>query len=459
MKLNGALSGIGSALGTIKAAYEAARWSPNRAIIRSSVSDVVVDQSDSVRRILIGKCRYLVQNSPFIHGMVERMVTLIIGNGISPTFASSDDNWNGTASKSWETWCKYADATSRASFQTLQQVIVRAMIVDGEIFVLLTFSASGRPRVQLIEAHRVKRIDVDSDGRPTRYVLNGKDDQTDGRKLAADSIVHFFRPERAGQVRGIPLLASAINTAQDVDEILGIEKAAVKVNGTVKSVLYTKSGEMPRSLINGSAAARGATSGTDTNYRNIIGPEDLVFQEGNKYEQPVSQRPSAAWQGFVDFLSETLCASSNFPPSVILQIKVGGVDTRRDLATAQRVAEQWQQDITTGVAQISEYVVEQDTPYQPADYRVIVWEYPRAITADAGRQAQQDREDVKMGTLSLSEFFGQYGVGWKKGVEQLMAELAYVAPWLSERERQEIIVRRFWADAIQQPQLQQRVTA
>ena len=64
-----------------------------------------------------------------------------------------------------------------------------------------------------------------------------------------------------------------------------------------------------------------------------------------------------------------------------------------------------------------------------------------------------------MGTLSLSEFFGQYGVGWKKGVEQLMAELAYVAPWLSERERQEIIVRRFWADAIQQPQLQQRVAA
>lgn len=436
---------------TIKALFEAVRWSPNRAQLPAQVNDCAVDHSDSVRRILIGKSRYLYDNSPIIHGLVERLVTYIVGNGLTPSPASADSDFNDAASASWAGWCKYCDASSRASFATLQRVIVRAMIVDGEIFVNLVRSANNRPRVQLIEAHRVKRINTDTLGRPTGYVLPGKDDQHDGPTLAAEFVVHFFRPERAGQTRGIPLLASAINTAQDVHEILAFEKAAVKEASTRRGVVNTQTGEAPVPVIGRSQRTASATTGKDDSfYREIIGGETIVLRNGEQYTEHVSQRPSASWQGFVDFLSNTVCFPTGLPPSVFLQIKVGGADTRRDLAAAQRVVSCWQQDIEAGLQLIFEYVIEADARTQlPTDWRSVSWQYPRAITVDAGRQSQADREDVRTGAMTLAEYCGQYGMSEREHVAQLVAEMLAINPALSEQQAREAVQRRLYgADSV-----------
>lgn len=436
---------------TIKALFEAVRWSPNRAQLPAQVNDCAVDHSDSVRRILIGKSRYLYDNSPIIHGLVERLVTYIVGNGLTPSPASADSDFNDAASASWAGWCKYCDASSRASFATLQRAIVRAMIVDGEIFVNLVRSANNRPRVQLIEAHRVKRINTDTLGRPTGYVLPGKDDQHDGPTLAAEFVVHFFRPERAGQTRGIPLLASAINTAQDVHEILAFEKAAVKEASTRRGVVNTQTGEAPVPVIGRSQRTASATTGKDDSfYREIIGGETIVLRNGEQYTEHVSQRPSASWQGFVDFLSNTVCFPTGLPPSVFLQIKVGGADTRRDLAAAQRVVSCWQQDIEAGLQLIFEYVIEADARTQlPTDWRSVSWQYPRAITVDAGRQSQADREDVRTGAMTLAEYCGQYGMSEREHVAQLVAEMLAINPTLSEQQAREAVQRRLYgADSV-----------
>jgi len=436
---------------TIKALFEAVRWSPNRAQLPATVQDCAVDHSDSVRRILIGKSRYLYDNSPIIHGLVERLVTYIVGNGLTPSPASADSDFNETASASWTAWCKYCDISSRANFSTIQRTIVRAVIVDGEIFVNLTQSANGRPRINLIEAHRIKRIDTDAMGRPTAYVMRGKDDQADGDKLAAEFVVHFFRPERAGQTRGIPLLASAINTAQDVHEILAFEKAAVKEASTRRGVVNTQSGEAPVPVIGRSQRTAGSISGKDDSYyREVIGGETLVLRNGEQYTEHVSQRPSASWQGFVDFLSNTVCFPTGLPPSVFLQIKVGGADTRRDLAAAQRVVSCWQQDIESGLQLIFEYVIEMDARAPlPVDWRVVSWQYPRAITVDAGRQSQADREDVRTGAMTLAEYCGQYGVSEGEHIAQLVREMLAINPTLTEQQARESVQRRLYgADSV-----------
>lgn len=436
---------------TIKALFEAVRWSPNRSQLPAQVNDCAVDHSDSTRRILIGKSRYLYDNSPIIHGLVERLVTYIVGNGLTPSPASDDSDFNERASANWAAWCKYCDISSRANFSTIQRTIVRAVIVDGEIFVNLTKSANGRPRVNLIEAHRIKRIDTDSMGRPTAYVMRGKDEQTDGDSLAAEFVVHFFRPERAGQTRGIPLLASAINTAQDVHEILAFEKAAVKEASTRRGVVNTQTGEAPVPVIGRSQRTAGATTGKDDSfYREIIGGETMVLRNGEQYTEHVSQRPSASWQGFVDFLSNTVCFPTGLPPSVFLQIKVGGADTRRDLAAAQRVVSCWQQDIESGLQLIFEYVVEIDArTVLPIDWRSVSWQYPRAITVDAGRQSQADREDVRTGAMTLAEYCGQYGTSERDHVAQLVAEMLAINPTLTEQQAREAVQRRLYgADSV-----------
>jgi len=434
---------------TIKALYEAVRWSPNRAQLPAQVNDCSVDHSDSVRRILIGKSRYLYDNSPIIKGLVERLVTYIVGNGLTPSPATSDAAWNKTASAAWSTWCRYCDISSRSSFATIQRAIVRAVIVDGESFVSLTKSINGRPRIQLIEAHRVKRIETDDFGRPTGYVLKGEDENKDGETLSADFTVHFFRLERAGQQRGIPLLASAINTAQDVHEILNLEKSAVKEASVRRGVVTTKTGEAPAAVIGRSQRSQSATTGKpDTFYKEIVGGETIVLRDGEGYEEHVSQRPSAAWQGFIDFLSNTLCFAAGMPPSVFLQIKVGGADTRRDLAAAQRSVEQWQQDAESGMRQIYEYWCEHDQRTKPADWRNADWQWPRAITVDAGRMAQQDREDVRTGTMTLAEYCGQYGTNEREHVARLVAEMLALNPILTEQQAREAVQRRLFGDVV-----------
>ena len=435
----------------IRAFFEATRWSPNRATLPARVADCEIDYSDSTRTILIGKSRYLYNNSPIIHGMIERLVTYIVGNGLTPSPESSDAGFNASAAESWPIWCKYCDVSSRANFSTVQRVIVRSVIVDGEIFVLLTASANNRPRIQLIEAHRIKRIDCDTLGKPTHYVTKGKTDDEDGPKYAAEFVVHFFRPERAGQRRGIPLLASAINTAQDVHEILGFEKSAVKEASTRRGVINTQTGQAPVPTIGRSQrTASGETGKPDTYYREIVGGETMVLKNGESYTEHVSQRPSTTWQGFIDFLSNTLCFAANMPPSVFLQIKVGGADTRRDLAAAQRSVEQWQQDIEGGMQQIWEYWAEGDVIAKfPTNWRRVTWQFPRAITVDAGRQSQADREDVRTGAMTLAEYCGQYGVSERAHVETLVVEMMLVNPELDEQRAREAVQRRLYgADAV-----------
>ena len=435
----------------VRALFEAVRWSPNRSSLPVSVNDCVVDHSDGARRILIGKSRYLYDNSPIIHGLVERLVTYIVGNGLTIAPSSTDTTWNEVAAASWQAWCKYADLSSRSDFSTIQRTIIRSIIVDGEIFVSLTRSMNNRPRVQLIEAHRVKRINTDDFGRPTGYVLKGETDDKDGATLPAQFVVHFFRPERAGQARGIPLLASAINTAQDVHEILAFEKAAVKEASTRRGVVTTKTGEAPVPVIGRSQRTQSSTTGKpDSYYREVVGGETLVLSGGETYDEHVSQRPAQGWQNFIDFLANTVCFPTGLPPSVFLQIKVGGADTRRDLAAAQRVVSCWQQDFESGLRLVYEFVVNADVRApQPSDWRSVSVQYPRAITVDLGRQSQADREDIRTGSMSLDEGIGQYGENWERHVTQLIREMRTINPELTEQQAREAVQRRLYgADSV-----------
>ena len=137
-------------------------------------------------------------------------------------------------------------------------------------------------------------------------------------------------------------------------------------------------------------------------------------------------------------------------------MKVGGADTRRDLAAAQRVVSCWQQDIEAGLQLIFEYVIEADARTQlPTDWRTVSWQYPRAITVDAGRQSQADREDVRTGAMTLAEYCGQYGMSEREHVAQLVAEELSLDTSADEAEARRRIRFRLYGALPPQPNQQQ----
>lgn len=450
-----------SAVPDVRARYEAAFFSTARSVLPTVIRSAREDLSGATRRRLLALSRYLKKNNPLVSAVVERLVTYTVGTGIIPEPESSDPKWNDKAARVWEAWARRASLNTRQTFGQLQRIMLRAALVDGDCFLLKTYGTSGRPRVQLIESHEIgdpdnAGADDRADGvifddimRPRAYLMpaGGGIDPATGiakpREIAADEIEILANIERANQHRGPTLFASAITTAQDLHEILALEKAGVKTAGAIENIVKTATGEVDvDELLRSGTAATTDDATRQRYYREIMGPETKVLKHGDDFAQYVNQRPSGAWVGFVDFMAELVCLSFCLPPSMVRQMKVGGADSRRDLATMARVCEPWQ-DLVAGVTQsVYEYVIEAEIEDgslrgAPDDWRQTSMQFPAVPTVDAGRQAQQDREDVRSGTLTLQEYCGQWGRGYRRHIRQLA--------------REEVEVRQAEADAGLEP--------
>lgn len=422
--------------------YEASRWSPNRSWIWFPVQDAKRDLDRFTRYELVKGSRYLWKNSPFIRGVIEGLVNLVIGDGLRAVPMSENKNFRAQAKASWQQFCKTPCVDSRMRMSNYMRVKTRERFLDGEGFTLKTWSRkSGRNRIQGFETDTVTGSSTDSgdlnqntlpdssrwhdgiftdeQGRPVSYKFRNV--QT---PIPAENVIHHFTRLRSGQMKGEPILSSAQNHARDVDDILALEKQAVKEASGHKDIIETSSGEYDPDGMR--KAAFGQTN-FPTTLALLSDPKDrtdwykvqfqgqpIILRRGDKYNPYKPDRPGQAWQGFIDFLSYTICLSTGLPPSILLPVDVGGTDVRRDLERAQRVIEPWQGDIADEFQEIWEYYIQGEIDdgwitEQPEDWNNVRWYFPRSITVDRGRDAAQDREDVSRGLMSRQEFHGRYG--------------------------------------------------
>jgi capsid protein len=421
--------------------YEGSRWSPNRSFIWFPVQDANRDLDRYTRMELCKNARYLYKNSPFIRGMIERVVTLAVGCGFHPVPKCEDPKWRERIKAVWRKKAHNVSLGPKCSWSQYQRAAARARFLDGEGFSVLTFddSVSYENRIQGLEADMVvggskkgsaelsefahinsgiDGINVNSNGTPLSYNIKGSESPID-----RENIVHHFTPNRLGQQRGETILAAAINTARDIDDILALEKQCVKDASSKKDIIKTASGTLDAEAYR---LMRFGTPGTNTNfnlptddnakndYYNVkIGAGTVVLRKGDEYTPYVPNRPGSAWQGFIDFLSSTTCFSSGLPPSVFLPIDIGGTDIRRDLDIAQRVVEPWQMDMVCELDELYEYLMEGEVydgelKGAPPDWNVRKWHMPQKINVDR-QQAQQDREDVGRGLMSREEYHARWG--------------------------------------------------
>jgi capsid protein len=411
--------------------YEASQWSPNRSWVWYPVQDARKDLDRFTRHELSKNARYLYKNSPLIRGLVERIVTLIAGSGFHPVFKSSSVEWNAKAQAWWTRKSRNIHLGPRCTFSQYVRAIARARVIDGECFTIKTFDeASLEDRIQGVEADRVTNdsgsenkkinsvdgINLNAQGTPISYKLRGVD-----RSYAAQDVIHHFTPNRLMQYRGETLLAAAINTARDVDDILAFEKQCVKDASSKKDIIKTTTGELNQEAWRGLRYSQNfptvfnlpADDRTkDDYYRIRFGSQPVVLKTGDEYTPYKPDRPGQAWQGFMEFLSNTICLSANLPPSVVLPIAIGGTDIRRDLEIAQRSIDPIQLDIACELDEIIEYflfgeIADGELKGAPSD-RAVDWHFPQRINVDR-QMAQQDREDVRAGLMSVEEYHGRYG--------------------------------------------------
>lgn len=436
--------------------YDAARFSRDRSWIPGLTQSALKDINSGDRIELLRRARYFEKNNPLMQRVLDLIEANVVGTGINPTPSSSSSEYNDRALKAWNEWCKFSDLTSRQNFYTLQGIIARAQCLDGEIFIWLTDGNSGRPRIQLIESHRIRGCALPADykryidcdgvllderGRPAFYCVQnevsvGSVAAGSVTIIPADQIVHFFEPSRAGQYRGITLFHAGIVTLHDLDDLQRYEMLAAKDSAERANIVYTESGEMPKGSVIGRSLTQTKDDGTqvtsDVYYEQKFGGRTVVMKRGDKWEQGSALRPSPAMREFWEYLTKQFCRSIGISYAAIEDYNGwGGAALRGAITCDNRFYEIRTRALTSGMQRIYEYVIgwsneSGELGTVPADWFNVQWQPPRRATVDIGRESTAVINELRAGTRTYRDVLGELGLDWRDVLRQRAEEEAFI---------------------------------
>lgn len=414
----------------------------NRSSPSHTAQHIYREITPTIRRRLVDDSRDLYDNAPFYRGIIERLVTYVIGSGLWPYSSTGIEAFDKRSDGIFQEFAEHCELRGGTNWPMLQAQLYRAELVSGDSGTILTSNDFNQPKVVAIDGvdigSKYRALSADYfDGvwlgkynEPTAYDIRFCNplNQESFERVERQNFIHQFDPERPGQVRGIPLLAAAFPTARDIHDIFALYKQAVKEAAGKTDIITTESGEIDtEDLIKTGGATLNGSDGEDgvKFYREQFGAEAKVIKHGDTWQAYKAEVPNERFTDFVDWLGHMIILSGRIPPSVVLQIKVGGADTRRDIAVASRVFEQTQARIARQLLRIRNYVIQfvMGRERLPDGWRdAVSWQMPKSPTVDSGREAAQDREDVKGGYMSRQEFHGRWGTDWRRHEDQIDAE-------------------------------------
>lgn len=212
-----------------------------------------------VRRILRNRARYEVANNSYAKGIVLTLANDTIGTGPRLQLLTKRPAVNQFVEREFAAWCKAIRLAEK--LRTLRM----ARATDGEGFGLLTTNRRLPTKVQLdlrlIEAEQVTTptfwlgnpsavdgIVYDAFGNPTAYqVLRHHPGDprfftgspADYSQIRADLVVHYYRPDRAGQSRGVPEITPALPLFAQLRRYTLAVIGAAETAADFAAVLYT----------------------------------------------------------------------------------------------------------------------------------------------------------------------------------------------------------------------------
>ena len=215
-----------------------------------------------VRRVLRNRARYEVANNSYAKGIVLTLANDTIGTGPRLQMLTGDAEANARIEDAFEQWSRAVDLPGK--LRTMRM----ARAETGEAFALLVNNPGVLSRVsldlKLIEADQVcsplmrrgrsDEIDgilLDQWGNPSAYRVLKRhpgdnnalrapiDDLLAYDTLPAASVVHYYRADRPGQLRGIPDITPALPLFAQLRRYTLATIAAAETAANFAAVIYT----------------------------------------------------------------------------------------------------------------------------------------------------------------------------------------------------------------------------
>lgn len=203
------------------------------------------------------RARDLVRNNSFASRGLQVIVSNTVGYGIRAQIKNANGRGLDPLKVAWKNWAETTacDAHGRKDYYGLQAQVMRTVAESGEALVIrqrLAASSQEIPiAVKILEpdfidkrkqdAQTIDGIQFDSNGKVTGYWIWEKHPgdnalsnfyQTISLKsnlVPASEVIHVFREDRAGQIRGVSWFAPIIISLRELDEYMDASIVKQKV--------------------------------------------------------------------------------------------------------------------------------------------------------------------------------------------------------------------------------------
>lgn len=433
--------------------YNSTAFSPARGRVpHTSPADAKQEISTRDRVEIMRLTRYLEKNNPFVNAAIRASLTYSVANGFRYVPQSGDIEFNKAARGQVADLFSRPEITGRFNDRDLLRMALKALKVDGEIFFIKTLHSDGMPCLQAIEAHRVTQPDnagdgwvdgikFDRQGRPLAYAV--KNDQGKFQYYRAESVIHFYDPDRFSGTRGISPYQVAINVLRDRADILEAEKLAVKSFSQKAFVLHTQSGDFDeadagifggrRPSGNGeSSSGNGSCGTTEEEVSAAFGGQSLALGPGEDLKAfDFPNRPSPTWIGFDTALQRDAALGLGLPLDFLIDpTKINGTVARMVIKQAEKVFNADQVLLDQKLLRpfvryaLAVYIEKGLLPAVPG-WEKMAFQYPKSISVDLGRDISAAIREVELGIRNPRDIIEENQDEWEAQVTERLDDFAW----------------------------------
>jgi capsid protein len=406
----------------------------------------------TIERIrLMNRARDLDDNFSTIRAILTHFIVHVAGS-LSYQARTGNAELDREVEAYLEKWFYGCDITGRHSLLSLTQLVLRAVLVDGDCGVVLVREGQ-ELKLQTVTADRIGRdidldqnqvdyvggITMDSIGRPVSYRVYQRD--RSGRYLGfedvgAENFCHIFVPTRLDEYRGRSVLAACLDDAQDVMDLIEYEKLAARWASSQAAVIKTEYGadEEMASVLRGDRDQFGnemKLTALEPGRINYLGTGESMDVFKN------SDRPAQAFSNFVKYLEDRMCRALGVSARVTLDRTSAGPEARKDLRQAERTFDFWRYQMEHQFLNKVVRLALMDAAGKgllPNRPEVIQgqWQWAGSVSIDAGRDARADIELWRTGLATAAELYGEAGHDWQTSIRQRAKEAAYIKEMAEE---------------------------
>ncbi len=386
-----------------------------------------IELNSSDRDRLVATCLEFRRNNPVVASLSRLRKADIVGRGLIPQPATGDDETDSNILDAWMKFAESPEATGMMDMREMQQQMIDSLLFYGDCGLIV-----GKDNVQFIDGSRIGNpsgeftssedssfqngVEVDKIGKPLSYVVGNRVSGTlrDTKLIPARDFIPFLRRVRPNQYRGVPELATVINTLQDCDEYDRVEMMAAKVSASL-SVVVKRENSYEFELQNRLDAGEQDSGGNLEQFE----PGRFHYMEPGEDVSVVSSngRPNVDGIQWVSYLLRKVGSAVGIPLEFLL-MEIGGSSFSASQGVVlqyQQTVESYQSDLIRVMGRLYRRWLSQQIAAGKIDVAAaanpfgVRWQRPAFRWVNKSAQVKADMEYFRAGAMSLDDITAPFG--------------------------------------------------